>query len=224
MSVDVSKEWIAEYSQKGALWIHDGNPKRPHALLTSGLHSDGFFNSSLVCEDPNCLDRAAEDLMGLLEDAGCQRHSVDRVIGPAMGAITLAHDLARQISFVPSTCLTAYVEKVEGSPQKAMKLARTSLKPGERVILTEDVLTTGGSVERAAEAVEAAGGIVLPWIAILVNRSGLSEVGGRKIVALIDRKMSSWKAEECPLCAQGSSAIKPKDKANWVLLTATYLS
>ena len=82
------------------------------------------------------------------------------------------------------------------------------------------MLTTGGSVDRAATAVTNAGGIVLPFLLVLVNRSSLTEASGKKIVALIDRSMPMWTPDECPLCKDGSEAVRPKD--NWARLNATY--
>lgn len=245
--------WISMYEKKGALWIHDGNVKRPHALLTSGKHSNGFFNSELVMEDSEMLDDAVCVLQGLLIKRGLDTRAVSRVVGPAMGAITLAHDITRWLSQSrvagEAHCLRAYTEKEEAKfviirkgstltvaaaelkaediilsrrEDKAMVFKRTAIKPGEQVLLCEDVLTTGGSVDLATRAVEEAGGIVLPFVVVLVNRSGLVEVGGKQIVALIDRPMPMWSPDECPLCKQGSEAIKPKGKENWVRLNASY--
>jgi orotate phosphoribosyltransferase len=215
--------WIECYERKGALWIHDGNADRPHALLTSGLHSSGFFNSELVMEDSYLLDEACADLVETLETV-CHSHRRLRVVGPAMGAITLADGLARHLAEVrlPSGCLRAYTEKEGEGENLKMVFKRTTIHEGEEILLCEDVLTTGGSVGRAVKAVEEAKGIVLPYIAILVNRSGLSEVDGRKIVALIDCSMPMWAAEECPLCKQDSEAIRPKGKENWARLKAKY--
>lgn len=218
------QEWIQQFHHRGALWIHDGNPKRPHALLTSGMHSSGFFNSGIVMEDPVMLDEIARGLMLLLVKQGFDTDSVFRVIGPAMGAITLANDLARHLSMDRDiSCLSGFVEKAEkdGEP-KHMVLTRTKVNPGDHILLVEDVLTTGGSVELTAKAVNDAGGIVVPFVAVIVNRSGLAEVGGRKIVALIDHPMPTWKPEECPLCASGSEAIRPKGTESWSRLNAAY--
>lgn len=246
--------WIRCYEEKGALWIHDGNVKRPHALLTSGKHSNGFFNSGIVGEDPEVIEQACEDLSGCLILEGFDEATPDRVVGPAMGAITLAHGIAAAISmirrrFMAPNCLCAFAEKMvmyrvisqqsgTESIVEADKLAqgdlivvvekpkmvfrRTTVKPGEKVLLCEDVLTTGSSVDVTAQAVTAMGGIVLPYVAVLVNRSGLTEVSGKQIVALIDRPMPTWTPDECPLCKQGSEAIRPKGKENWARLNAKY--
>ena len=215
--------WKAQFEKMGALWMHDGNPQRPHALLTSGEHSGGFFNGEQVMEDPFVLDEAAMDLMLSLVGAGLLTEGVDRVVGPAMGAITLAHDLCRHICYSSGRrCLRAYAEKIGEGKDKEMRFNRTAIRTDETVLLAEDVLTTGGSVELVAEAAAAKGGVVLPFVAVLVNRSGLQEVGGRKIVSLINRHMPNWLPADCPLCKQGSPAIKPKAADNWARLNARY--
>lgn len=215
--------WIEAYKDMGALWIHDGNPKRPHAVLTSGKHSSGFFNSELVMEDPVRLDQATEDLTELLQQAQCFFYAIDRVVGPAMGAITLAHDMSRHIGRTRSRpCLRAYTEKEIDGTGKLMVFKRTIVHTNEQILLVEDVLTTGSSVDLTASAVLNAGASVLPFVAVLVNRTGLKEVNGRKIVALIDRPMPAWELDECELCKQGSEGIRPKGKENWARLNATY--
>lgn len=216
------QEWIEEYQKKGALWIHDENPKRPHALLTSGKHSTGFFNSELIMEDAWLLADACANLLYKLEiEENVQLDTIDRVVGPAMGAITMAHELARQIAEgTGRRCLRAYTEKLEDG--KTMVFKRTSIGMTESVLLCEDVLTTGGSVSNATAAVAANHGYVSPFVLVLVNRSGLKEVDGKKIISLIDKPMPMWAPEACPLCKQGSEAIKPKAAENWKRLNAEY--
>lgn len=228
MNFDRSIRWIEEYKRCGALWIHDGNPRRPHALLTSGKHSDGFFNSGLVTEDPKLIIDASFDLVGAVTEQ-IPEHiltgAISYVVGPSMGAIVLAHCLAHAVNAVPYNtrrCKASFTEKVDADGNMVLK--RTSFHEGDNeVLVVEDVLTTGGSVERTIDAVTQAGGRVAPVVAVLVNRSGLTEVkGGRKIVALIDRCMPMWEADACPLCKQGSEAIRPKGSENWARLNASY--
>lgn len=213
--------WIKAYKERGALWFHDGNPKRPHALLTSGNHSNGFFNSELVMEDSLLLDEACYDLLRHLYYQGLNIKDVDRVVGPAMGAITLAHEISRHIGRDRNrSCLRGYTEKVMEEDHKLMVFKKTHIRENERILPVEDVLTTGGSVDLTAQAVMNAGGIILLFVAVLVNRSGLTEVNGKKIVSLIYRPMPVWTREECPLCKEGSEAVRPKD--NWALLNVEY--
>ena len=217
MTRNTEEEWTEIYRDCQALWTHDGNPKRPHALLSGGEHSGGIFNSELVMEYPGILDRAASDLIEKLCRAGFDIGTPDRVIGPAMGAITLAHDVARHIGRGrDNPCLRAYAEKQEDG---SFAFNRTSIGENEILLSVEDVLTSGESVGRMLMAVPNKAN-VLGFIGLLVNRSGLVKFGGRKLVALIDHPMPNWPADECPLCKQGSEAIRPK--GNWGRLNADY--
>jgi len=226
---DNANRWTETYKAKSALWIHDGNPKRPHALLTSGMHSGGFFNSGLVTEDPLLLGHACHDLAFMLRTQANIRE-INRVVGPAMGAIAIAHCIAWSISRLSGRtpnnhCLSSFTEKIVVGDFERQILKRTTMRPGETVITVEDVITTGGSVIRTAEAVTEAGGKLFPYILTLVNRSGLSEIDGRRIVALIDQPMPMWDAPpvgDCPLCKQGSKAIRPKGAESWAALNAEY--
>lgn len=217
--LDFENYWITRYMRMDALWIHQGIPDKPHVQLTSGLHSNGFFNSEIVMEDPRLLDEACMNLMQLMEEEeSVYFNQIDRVVGPAMGAITLAHDIARHISFKKTLpCLRGYVEKVSDDPDAPMEFKRVVLKPGERVLPVEDVITSGKSVRKAIKAISDAHGIVHSSVIIaLVNRSGLTEIDGRKVIALINRPILTWEPTDCPLCANGSEAIvKPKVAKNW---------
>jgi orotate phosphoribosyltransferase len=101
-----------------------------------------------------------------------------------------------------------------------MKLARFEIEPGQKVLIVEDVISTGGSTLKTIEGIKKAG---VPqsdiWVHIvcLVNRSGRSELDGHEICALLTLDIHNWKAEECPLCKVGSKALRPK--ANWAELT-----
>jgi orotate phosphoribosyltransferase len=214
--------WISQYKQKDALWMHDGNPKRPHALLTSGKHSNGFFNSRLVIPDEALLCDAASDLLELFALRGGNVAEVEAVVGPQTGATKLAELISKQLPNVD--CFFASPAKCEVEGRKSMTFSGEELVllPGKLVLLCEDVLTTGGSVGLTTAAVFYASGFTLPFVLALVNRSGLKEVNDRKIVALIDRPMPMWMAEECPLCQQGSEAIRPKGPQEWARLNAKY--
>lgn len=215
------EKWIAAYQKKDALWIHDNDPKRPHALLASGKHSSGFFNSRLVIPDTLMLRDAAIDLLELLTQNGGNIEGVDGVVGPQTGATKLAELLSNHIADTTNNgCFWASPAKSESEGRKSMVFTdqERELLRSKYVLPCEDVLTTGDSVELAIDAIGNAGGDVTPFILVLVNRSGLSVVHGKRIVALIDRAMPMWEPDECPLCKGGSEAIRPKD--NWARLTA----
>ena len=101
-----------------------------------------------------------------------------------------------------------------------MKLKRFDILPGSNALVVEDVFTTGETTRQTITALEEKGIVIWPIIGVLVNRSGENCLNGRQVVALIDRPMPIWSAEDCPLCKQGSEAIRPK--ANWTQLTAQY--
>lgn len=225
MAYRTAENWVAQYKQRDAYWAHDGNPKRPHALLTSGLHSAGFFNSSSVVEDTLMLMEAAQGLVWKLRDTGLNLDFPDRVIGPAMGAISLASSIAFRISNhrmgSPRVCHASYAEPEGEGDAKRMVFRKGRVLPGEQVLLVEDVITTGGSVTRLSEAVKRGGAHVLPFVAALVNRSGEECVDGNPVVALVEKHLPTWKPEECPLCKAGSEAIRPKGE-NWARLNGKY--
>ena len=198
-------DWMSEFAQIQALWIHGGQLKRPHALLTSGLHSNGYVNGTLITQRPVLLLRILREPGGLASQLPAER--VDWVIGSALGAITFAYAVAEQLE-----ARAGYTEK-DGD---AMKLARFELQDHERVLIVEDTLSTGGSTRKTIKAVESAAGgkaVILPFILCLVNRSGRNDLDGRAIRSLIQPDIQMWKAEECPLCKAGSKALRPKE--NW---------
>ena len=225
-----TQEYIKEYQKRGALWIHDNNPKRPHALLTSGKHSNGFFNSTPIIQEPALLHIACYDLLWDLPtrliEIGYKPTSskvslrlcdlgIHWVFGSAMGAVNIAYEIAGQHG-----CKAGYTEPVIESGEKKMIIKRFNVQEGERVLVVEDVMTTGGTTKKTIKALEERGARILPVIPLLVNRSGKKRLMKKTIKALIDHPMPMWKPEECPLCRQGSEAIRPK--GNWDKLTADY--
>jgi orotate phosphoribosyltransferase len=215
-------EWVVQYKKKNALWIHDGNPKRPHALLTSGKHSDGFFNSRLVIPDEILLDEAVSDLLELLFYSVGDISVIEGVVGPQTGATRLAQLFSSKISKITGNCFWASPAKSGEGKGKTMIFneGEKKLLPNKQVLLCEDVLSTGRSVALTSKAITEARGNNFSFIVVLVKRSGLTEIDGKKIIALINHPMSMWEPKDCLLCRKGSVAVRPKD--NWVLLNAFY--
>lgn len=202
----------------GAYWEHDNNPKRPHVVLTSGKHSSGFFNGSIVVQDVRLSLAAASDLVCLLQMKQVHTPSIGRVIGSAHGATFLASDMSQTLR-----CgLRGFTETVDD----AMKLKRFPVNAGERVLAVEDVITSGETTAETITEIEAAGASVLPFVAVLVNRSGKDtlKAAGKEftILSLVTRHLPIWPPEECPLCKAGSEAFRPKGKEIWARLRAQY--
>lgn len=167
-----------------------------HFLLTSGLHSSGYLQCALVCQRPDVCAQFGEHLAASFRDG-----PVDVVIGPAMGGIVLAYELAR--------ALGARGVFTERGDDGRMALRRGfEIRAGERVVVAEDVMTTGGSAAEIVEMAEKAGAKVV-GVAALVDRGGAARFAGRTVAAALKVDLPTWKPEECPLCRQGLPAVKP---------------
>ncbi|MBN3039070.1 MAG: orotate phosphoribosyltransferase [Candidatus Omnitrophica bacterium] len=167
-----------------------------HFILSSGLHSGQYLQCAKVLEDPKASARLARALA-----ANFGKRRVDTVVGPAMGGIILAYELARALG-----ARALFAERANGK----MCLRRGfSLKAQEKVLVAEDVITTGGSVKEVIEVVQACGATVI-GVAALIDRSGRKPPFGKirfKSLAKIDIK--TYRPEDCPLCRQGLGLIKP---------------
>jgi orotate phosphoribosyltransferase len=170
-----------------------------HFLLSSGRHSDRYFQCALLLADP----RRAEELAREIARRVPERPDV--VVGPALGAVIWAHEVARALG-TPAF----FTERVDAR----MELRRGfKLEPGARVLVVEDVTTTGGSVREVLAVVRAAGARPI-GVAAIVNRSGTDnpfEADGLPFWSLAVVEALSWTAAECPLCKSGEHgpAIKP---------------
>ncbi len=160
-----------------------------HFLLSSGRHSQRYFEKFRVLEHP----RYAEQLCGELAQR-FEHKSIDVVIGPAIGGIILAYEIARHLN---ARAIFAEVEAGE------MKLRRGfTIEQGENVLIVEDVVTTGGSVREVLKLVEQTDSHI-QGIGVLMDRSGGSVDLGYPSQALISLDIQSYAPEDCPLCREG---------------------
>lgn len=175
-----------------------------HFLLSSGRHSDRYFQCALLLSDPRKAEQLARAL-GMSIDV-----SADIVVGPALGAVTWAHEMARALD------LNSFFVERAG---EGFALRRGfQLQPGHRVLVAEDVLTTGKSVREVFDVIREWGAQPI-GVASIVNRSGAEnpfEDLGLPFWRLADVDVQSWSADECPLCksADGGPAIKPGSRPN----------
>ncbi len=206
------QKWIKKFEELNALWIHDKNPKRPYALLTSGNHSNGFFNMTKIMERPKLLEEACKEIVHQYP----LNEKPDVVVGSALGAIIIAHEFAKQLG-----AKLAFTEKNEG--QTAMTLKRFDIETNAKVLIVEDVMSTGGTTRKTIKTLEKLNVQIIPSILLLVNRSGQTDLDGRKIKALIDYPMPIWEPGKCPFTKDGQEpvpAVRPKQ--NWDDLTKKY--
>jgi len=168
-----------------------------HFLLTSGRHSPQFLQCSQLMQYPTQAALVAASLARRFVTS-----DIDVVVGPAMGGIILAYEVARQLGV-----RALFTEKHDGE----LVLRRGfRLKRNERVLVVEDAVTTGGSVRQTIQEVEAAGGRVV-GVGVLVDRSGGEVSFGVPHHALLELDVPSYDPDECPLCDQGIPLVRPKD-------------
>lgn len=184
--------------------------KTPHALLTKGGHSDGFFNWSMIEQHPTVARDVCEDIFDRLFKTDYNLEEISRVVGPGSGAITLASRLAETFHPLNNEIRSGYTEKDDAGNQV---LRRHDVR-GQIVVPCEDTITSGETVQNTIQAIIHGGGIVADFILAVCNRSGKTEIDGRRIISLIDVPMNNWSPEVCPLCTNGSEAISPK-RDNW---------
>lgn len=173
-----------------------------HFILSSGLRSPRYLQCARVLMDPARAARLAEALAAKLPDD--VRALVDVVVAPAMGGLICGHELARALG-----CLSMFVERPTGT----FELRRGfRLAAGQKVLLMEDVVTTGLSSREAIAAVVAAGGDVI-HAASLVDRSGGTADLGVPFTPLIRLDVPSYAADALPPELAAIPAIKPGSRA-----------
>jgi orotate phosphoribosyltransferase len=188
-------EILAEFRASEALL--DG-----HFILSSGLRSPRYLQCARVLMDPRRAERLASALADKLP--GALRDSIDAVVSPAMGGVIIGHEMGRALG-VPAM----FVERPDG----VFGLRRGfRLEPGTRVLMVEDVVTTGLSSKEAIAAIEAAGGKVV-GAASLVDRSGGGVELGVPFVPLIRIDVPTYAADDVPPELAAIPAIKPGSRA-----------
>jgi orotate phosphoribosyltransferase len=220
--------WFDKFLEKGALWIHDGNPKRPHIVTSGGDHTGVYFNSPLVMADDELLRLACSDLVDLLPDDILTK--VERVVGPRTtltGEAKLAQFLSMEIEVRRGRmCQWSGATKVVQGSKKGMRFVLGSpygsVYPEEYVLRCDDVITSGESLRLIGDAVvDGCGGSLLAGSVVLVNRSGSNNFEGQKVWGLMRHYTSPEPPEKCTFCRAGSRAIaSPREK--WEIFSAQY--
>lgn len=196
--------WWDKLKEMWILWQHDGDCSKPHALLTSGKHSDAFNNGSKLVESPIMLSLVVNWMMENI-DWLVEKEKPIWVVWPAFWAITIWHELARQLN-----TKFAFTEPVQTPEGKMQVLKRFDIKAWDTVLVVEDAITTWWSIVKTINALEEAWAIVLPYVATIVNWSWSDKLWDRQIHALFDWKMNIWENDNCELCKCGSEAMRPK--------------
>lgn len=186
-----------------------------HFLLSSGKHSRYYLQSAKVLEDPKVAERLAVELAKIINASNLE---IDTICSPALGGVLAGYELARALGkrFI-------FAERVNGE----MTIRRGfEVKKGEKILVCEDIITTGGSALEAAKIAEIMGGVIVGFAA-LANRGFCKRVGSDLVgkptcklpndapfFALADFEFDIYEPSECPLCKEGSVAIKPGSRGN----------
>lgn len=168
-----------------------------HFRLTSGRHSNRYLQCAKIFRNTKYSEELCAALAEQFKDEG-----IEVVIGPAMGAVQMAYEVSRGLK-----CENFFAERDE---KGKMTLRRGFVvSPGQKVLLVEDVVTTGGSVLEVFELVKNAGGIVV-GVGSIVDRTGGKIDFGVPFKSVISVEVESWLPEECPLCKEGKlPVVKP---------------
>lgn len=182
-------------TELGELLQESGALRRGHFLLSSGLHSPAYVQCALLLEHPARARRVGTALADAL-----RAYAPQSVLAPALGGVIIGHEVAAALG-VPFR----FAER-QG---ESLALRRGFvLPPGERVVVVEDVVTTGKSTRETANLALAAGAVVVA-IGSIIDRSAGRHGFDRPFASLLRLDFPTYEAAGCPLCAEGGVAIKP---------------
>ena len=166
-----------------------------HFRLTSGLHSSGYLQCALVLQHPREAECCGAAIAERVHSLGAQA-----VLSPALGGIVIGQEVARALGV-----RAIFAERQDGT----LTLRRGfTLSPGEKVLVVEDVVTTGGSTRETIDVARAAGAQVVAAAAI-IDRSGGQQQIDVPFHALATLSLPTYSPDSCPLCAAGQPVVKP---------------
>lgn len=185
------RDFVELLKQAGAL-------KEGHFLLASGRHSDRYVEKFDLLRNPKATEAACAAIIDLVRDL-----QPEVVVGPTTGGILIAFEVARQLG-IPA----AYAERREDGSRGREIRRGTQFAPSARVLVVDDILTTGGSVQETLGALTDHDVTVIA-VAVLVDRSTSPIDFGVPLFPLLRLDIPSWAASECPLCADNIPLVKP---------------
>jgi len=217
---DVSVSEILEWFKTcDAFWMHSGDSKDPHAKLTSGKCSNGFFDCLRVLKYINLSEILANQLARKIRNDfnGIGDQKVDWVIASPMAGITFGHDVARALG----AKIFMFTEK-DPEIKGRMLWRRMNIPEGDSVLQIEELTTTSGTLNAVQTAIEEGNQDPVNWlpvIGILVHRPPklpIPSYGDRRVVALIEEAIWAVEQEKCTLCPESARYLP---KTNWEKLT-----
>jgi len=172
-----------------------------HFILSSGLHSDRYIQCALVLQYPNIAERLCSELAAKLRYL-----NASVVVAPALGGVIVAHEVARALGV-----RAAFTERLAGGGPMSLRRG-FSFSRVDRVLVVEDVITTGGSTRETMACVKQGGGAVV-GVGALIDRSGGTADLGVPKATLVTLAVGNYDPADCPLCKSGIPAVKPGSRA-----------
>ncbi len=166
-----------------------------HFLLSSGLHSDLYFEKFQVLQHPEYVEILCKKLASLF-----QGDNIEVVVGPTTGGVIIAYEVAKNLK-------TRSIFAESEGKRRVFKRG-FGLKKGERVLIVDDILTTGKSVNEVIDLVKKNDGEII-GIGLLLDRSGGKVDFGYPLKPLAVTEVKNYPPEECPLCKKGQPLVKP---------------
>lgn len=185
-----TEEVMIKFEEAGAI-------QKGHFKLTSGVHSDTYIQCAQIMQHPEFMHNLCSEL-----GKKFRGDDIDVIVGPAIGGIIMAHVMARVLG---PWVRAIFTERENGK----MTLRRSfEINQGEKVLVVEDVTTTGSSVREVMDIVKSRQGKVV-GVGVLIDRSGGKVDFGIKTEKLLTVDIKTFLPEECPLCKKGIPVVKP---------------
>ena len=182
------KEVFEIFEKAGALL-------KGHFLLSSGLHSDTYFEKFQVLQYPHYVEILCRKMASLFKD-----DNVEVVVGPTTGGVIIAYEVAKSLK----------VRSIFAEPGDEGRIFKRgfSIRKGERALIVDDILTTGGSAREVVQLVEKYQGSI-QGIGLLLDRSGGKVKFDYPLRVLATTQVTNYRPEECPMCIKGEPLVKP---------------
>jgi orotate phosphoribosyltransferase len=175
-----------------------------HFELSSGLHSDTYFQSALILQYSNKSMQLAKELTKKIKKSNIK---VNVVISPAIGGIIIGHEMGRSLNV-----RAIFTERIDG---KVFLRRGFSVGVSEKILVVEDVITTGLSTKEVIDTLESIGAKAAAVVSLVDRSNGKIDFGIPRF-SLLTIDVKSYKKDECPMCREGSQAIKPGSRKSSV--------
>ena len=190
-------DWLSLFINAGAVWEYV--PGKPHITFEMAqIHASFYFNTSIPCKDPSLMTKITSAFSEILRTRGIKPDRIVSYVADIADGSEYAALLAKRLS-IP-----------DGSVNLRTSILSFEPKAGERILVFADDIVSGNSLQRTIAFLEQNGASIPFPILTLGNLSGQHTLHNHKIIALFEKRMETWNAEDCPLCDAGSKALKAR--------------